>query len=46
MQHLIVVRPFGLHRPGDVISDPDEVARVLASEQSGHVVRIHPPQET
>ena len=39
MQNLIVVRPFGLHRPGDSISEPDEVARILASEHAGHVVR-------
>lgn len=45
MSHLIVVRPFGPHRPGDAIADPDEVARILASEQAGNVVRIQPPQE-
>ena len=39
MQNLIVVRPFGPHRPGDAISEPDEVARILASEHAGHVVR-------
>lgn len=39
MQTLIVVRPFGSYRPGDAISEPDEVAFILASEQAGHVVR-------
>ena len=39
MQNLIVVRPFGPHRPGDAIAEPDEAARVLASEHAGHVVR-------
>lgn len=39
MQTLIVVRPFGLFRPGDAISEPDEVALILASEHTGHVVR-------
>lgn len=39
MQTLIVVRPFGSYRPGDVISEPDEVALILVSEHAGHVVR-------
>lgn len=43
MQNLIVVRPFGAHRPGDAISEADEVAHVLASEHAGHVVRCVSP---
>ncbi len=43
MQNLIVVRPFGAHRPGDAISDPDEMARVLESEHAAHVVRCAVP---
>ncbi len=39
MQHLIVVRPFGPRRPGDAVTDPDEIAGILASEHAGHVVR-------
>ena len=39
MQNLIVVRPFGPHRPGDSVNEPDEVARILTSEHAGHVVR-------
>ena len=39
MQTLIVVRPFGSYRAGDAISEPDEVAHILASEHGGHVVR-------
>lgn len=46
MQHLIVVRPFGTHRPGDAVTDPDEVAAILAGEHRESVVRITPPQET
>jgi len=42
MQHLIVVRPFGPHRPGDAVTDPDEAAGILASEHAGHVVRSAP----
>lgn len=45
MPHLIVVRPFGPHRPGDAVTDPDEVAAILAGEHRDSVVRIHPPQE-
>lgn len=39
MQTLIVVRPFGSYRPGDAISEPDEVVLILASEHAEHVVR-------
>lgn len=42
---LAVVRPFGSYRIGDLVTDPAEVARLLASEQAASVVRIHPPQE-
>lgn len=42
---LAVVRPFGSYRIGDLVTDPAEVARLLASEQAVSVVRIHPPQE-
>ncbi len=45
MTHLVVVRPFGPHRVGDVVSDADAVSRVLASEHVDHVVRIDPPKE-
>ena len=45
MQHLIVVRPFGPWRVGDVVRDGDEMAAVLASEHADHVVRIVPPEE-
>lgn len=42
---LAVVRPFGTYRVGDLVTDPAEVARLLASEQSASVVRIQSPQE-
>ena len=45
MQHLIVVRPFGPYRIGDVVSDQPSIDRILASEHAAHVVRITPPQE-
>ena len=44
MQHLIVVRPFGPWRIGDLINDDKTIASVLASEHGGHVVRFHPPE--
>ena len=45
MTHLIVVRPFGRHVPGDIISDPAEVEATLAGEHAGHVVRSKLPGE-
>ena len=42
---LAVVRPFGAYRVGDLVTDPAEVARLLASEQAASVVRIQSPQE-
>lgn len=45
MQHLIVVRPFGPWRVGDVVGDQPTIAEILASEHADHVVRIHPQQE-
>ncbi len=37
---LVVVRPFAGHVRGETITDPDEAARVLASEHVGWVVRV------
>ena len=45
MIHLIVVRPFGPYRVGDVVRDGEEIVRVLAGEHAGHVVRSAPPEE-
>ena len=37
---LVVVRPFGAHRKGDVITDAATIAAVQASENASHVVRV------
>ena len=37
---LVVVRAFGAFAKGDIISDTDMVAMVLASENAGCVVRV------
>ncbi len=46
MQHLIVVRPFGPYRIGDVVTDDKSIEAIMASEHAGHVVHITPPEET
>ena len=38
--HLVVVRPFGAYAKGALITDPGEVALVLAGENAADVVRI------
>ena len=43
MQHLIVVRPFGPWRVGDLVGG-EAAAEVLASEHAEHVVRFQPPE--
>ena len=45
MQHLIVVRPFGSWRIGDVVSEEESMEAILSSEHSENVVRIVPPEE-
>jgi hypothetical protein len=45
MQYLVVVRPFGPYRIGDVVTDEQSVERIIASEHAEHVVRITPPEE-
>jgi hypothetical protein len=37
---LVVVRPFGPHAIGDVISDTQEASAVLAGEHKHDVVRV------
>lgn len=44
MQHMIVVRPFGPWRVGDVVSDQPTMQQIAASEHADHVVRIKPPE--
>jgi len=45
MQYLVVVRPFGPYRIGDVVTEAESVERILESEHAEHVVRITPPEE-
>ena len=45
MIYLVVVRPFGLYRVGDVVRDEAEIERVLGSEHATHVVRLQAPKE-
>ena len=42
---LVVVRPFGTHQRGDVVSDVTEVAKVQAGEHAGCVVRVAVPAD-
>ena len=43
--HLTVVSPFGGHKKGDHITDPAEVAAVLAGPNSHSVVKRFPHPE-
>ena len=45
MQHLIVVRPFGPWRVGDLVTDQPSIEQILMSKHVDHVVRINPVQE-
>ena len=38
--HLVVVRPFGAHQRGDVITDAGMVAQILACSNALVVVRV------
>lgn len=38
--YLMVVRPFGAYARGAVITDPGEIADVLAGENSHAIVRV------
>ena len=40
---LVVVRPFGAHSRGDVVTDPGQIAKILASESAANVVRVGVP---
>jgi hypothetical protein len=37
---LMVVRAFGAYAKGDVVSDAEAIAAILAGENAAHVVRI------
>ena len=45
MRVLIVTSAFGDHRKGSRITDPSEIAAVLAGENSGHVIQSDHPDE-
>lgn len=45
MQYLVVVRPFGAYRIGDVVTDEQSAEKILSSENAEHIVRITPPRE-
>lgn len=40
--HLVVVHPFGSHNRGDAITDPAEIAAVLAGENAHHCRKVFP----
>lgn len=40
---LVVVRPFGPHAVGDVITTPDTVTQILASDHAKCVVKMVNP---
>ncbi len=40
---LVVVRPFGTHAIGDVITNATDVTSILASDHATHVVKIIKP---
>lgn len=40
---LVVARPFGTHLRGDVVTDPAEIAKILASQSAANVVRVGQP---
>lgn len=38
---LVIVRPFGPHERGDVLTDASELLKILASEHAANVVRVN-----
>ncbi len=40
---LVVVRPFGPHSKGDMVTDATETQKILASEHAADVVRVGLP---
>ncbi|MBV9784783.1 MAG: hypothetical protein JO264_13320 [Acidisphaera sp.] len=41
---LVVVRPFGTHAPGDVITASGDMDAILKGELAAHVVRVQVPE--
>ncbi len=44
MEHLVVVRPFGRWRVGDLVTEPAAVTEVLQSEHADKVVQVQLPE--
>ena len=42
---LIVVRPFGGHNVGDVITDPGQIREAVRGEHARDVVRVSAPTQ-
>ena len=45
MQEVVVVRPFGAYRIGDVVTDEKALQKIAASEHAHYVVRVVLPKE-
>ena len=43
MQVLTVIHSFATYQKGDQITDPEEMQKVLESENAPKVVRVNPP---
>lgn len=43
MYHLVVKNPFAGRAKGEVITDPETIAAIIASEHEGHVIKINAP---
>jgi hypothetical protein len=42
---LVVVRAFGVRAKGDVVTDADEISKILADERAANVVRVAVPTQ-
>ena len=45
MEQLVIVRPFGPWRIGDVVTDKTTIDEVLGGEHGDQVVRVQLPEE-
>jgi hypothetical protein len=43
MYHLIVREPFAFYTKGQRIEAPDEVTKILAGPNEGHVLKVNAP---
>jgi hypothetical protein len=44
MFNLVCVHPFGKFEKGDIVTDADEIARLMAEDRDHHFVRIAAPE--